>query len=114
MVDALLAMPVANDGRHIVVAGEMLELGPEGEALHRASGQHMAERGVDLVVGVRGLAQALVDGAKQRGVEAIFLATPEEAGAWLKANLRPHDAVLLKASRGVKLERALASLTNEA
>ena len=58
--------------------------------------------------------QALVDGATQRGVEAIFVATPEEAGAWLKANLRPDDAVLLKASRGVRLERALASLTNEA
>jgi UDP-N-acetylmuramoyl-tripeptide--D-alanyl-D-alanine ligase len=111
MVDALLAMPVANDGRHIVVAGEMLELGPDGDALHRACGQRMAARGANVVVGVRGLAQALVDGATQSGAEAVFVATPEEAGAWLKANLRPGDAVLLKASRGVKLERALASLT---
>jgi UDP-N-acetylmuramoyl-tripeptide--D-alanyl-D-alanine ligase len=110
MVDALLAMPVANDGRHIVVAGEMLELGPAGEELHRACGQRMAARGVDVVVGVRGLAQALVDGATHSSVDAVFVATPEEAGAWLKANLKPGDAVLLKASRGVKLERALASL----
>src|ERR1019366_5901476 len=36
MVDALLAMPVGGEGRHIVVAGEMLELGPGGDALHRA------------------------------------------------------------------------------
>jgi UDP-N-acetylmuramoyl-tripeptide--D-alanyl-D-alanine ligase len=110
MVDTLLAMPVTNQGRHIVVAGEMLELGPEGAALHRACGQRMAERGVDVVVGVRGLAAALVAGAAQRGTNALFVATPEEAGAWLKAHLRPGDAVLLKASRGVKLERALASL----
>jgi UDP-N-acetylmuramoyl-tripeptide--D-alanyl-D-alanine ligase len=107
MVEALLAMPVASGGRHIVVAGEMLELGSEGEALHRECGRRMAERGVDLVVGVRGLAQALVAGA---GSRAIFLATAEEAGAWLKTNLRAGDAVLLKASRGVRLEQALASL----
>ena len=112
MVDALLAMPVANEGRHIVVAGEMLELGTEGEALHRACGQRMAARGVDVVVGVRGLAKGLVEGAAQGGANALFVATPEDAGVWLKANLRPGDAVLLKASRGVRLERALASLTD--
>ena len=46
--------------------------------------------------------------ARSRRTEAVFVETPEEAGAWLRANLRPGDAVLLKASRGVKLERALA------
>jgi UDP-N-acetylmuramoyl-tripeptide--D-alanyl-D-alanine ligase len=112
MVDALLAMPVTHAGRHIVVAGEMLELGPEGEALHLECGRQMAERGVDFVVGVRGLAAALVEGAAQGGTSALFVATPEEAGAWLKANLRAGDAVLLKASRGVRLERALASLAD--
>jgi UDP-N-acetylmuramoyl-tripeptide--D-alanyl-D-alanine ligase len=112
MVDALLAMPVTHQGRHVVVAGEMLELGSEGEALHRACGQRMAERGVDVVVGVRGLAAELVEGAAQGETSALFVATPEEAGAWLKANLRAGDAVLLKASRGVRLERALASLAD--
>lgn len=109
MVDALLA--IAAD-RHIVVAGEMLELGPEGEVLHRECGKRMAARGVDVIVGVRGEAVALVEGATEHGTEAHFVATPEEAGAWLKANLRPGDAVLLKASRGVRLERALASLAD--
>jgi UDP-N-acetylmuramoyl-tripeptide--D-alanyl-D-alanine ligase len=110
MVDALLAMPVEGDGRHIVVAGEMLELGPDGSALHKECGQRMAQRGVDVVVGVRGLAEALVEGAQNGSTQAIFVATPEEAGAWLQQNLRSGDAVLLKASRGVRLERALASL----
>jgi UDP-N-acetylmuramoyl-tripeptide--D-alanyl-D-alanine ligase len=72
----------------------------------------MAERGVEVVVGVRGLAAALVEGASERGAKAHFVATPEEAGAWLKSNLRPGDAVLLKASRGVRLERALTALTD--
>jgi UDP-N-acetylmuramoyl-tripeptide--D-alanyl-D-alanine ligase len=67
---------------------------------------------VDVVVGVRGLAAALVDGAAHGGTDALFVATPEEAGAWLKENLRSGDAVLLKASRGVRLERALTLLAN--
>ncbi len=112
MVDALLAMPAGTEGRHIVVAGEMLELGPEGEALHRACGERMAERGVDLILGVRGLAQALVAGASDNGAQALFVPTPEDAGAWLRANLRLGDVALLKASRGVRLERALALLAD--
>jgi len=112
MVDALLAMAVGEGGRRIVVAGEMLELGPEGEALHRACGRRMAERGVGVVVGVMGLAGGLVDAAAQAGANAMFVATPEEAGDWLRGNLRAGDVVLLKASRGVRLERALASLAD--
>jgi UDP-N-acetylmuramoyl-tripeptide--D-alanyl-D-alanine ligase len=108
MVDALLAMPVGEGGRHIVVAGEMLELGAEGSALHAACGRRMTQRGVDVVVGVRGLAKDLVDAAK--GAERVFVATPEEAGAWLRENVRAGDRVLVKGSRGVKLERALAGL----
>jgi UDP-N-acetylmuramoyl-tripeptide--D-alanyl-D-alanine ligase len=109
MVDALMAM---SGGRHIVIAGEMLELGPEAAALHIACGQRMAERGVSSVVGVRGDAAALVDAARAGGVDALFVATPEEAGEWMSANLRANDVVLLKASRGVRLERALKALSD--
>jgi UDP-N-acetylmuramoyl-tripeptide--D-alanyl-D-alanine ligase len=108
MVDALLAMPGAT--RHIVVAGEMLELGTAAEALHRGCGRHMAECGVDIVLGVKGMAAALVEGVVSGGAAAHFVATPEAAGEWLKENLQAGDAVLLKASRGVRLERALALL----
>jgi UDP-N-acetylmuramoyl-tripeptide--D-alanyl-D-alanine ligase len=107
MVEALLAVKAR---RHIVIAGEMLELGPEGPALHEASGRTMAQLGIRHVIGVRGLAEHLAAGAKSEGAEAIFVATPEEAGQWLQANLRAGDAVLLKASRGVRLERALAGI----
>ena len=94
--------------RRIVVAGEMLELGPEGARLHAACGEAMA--GVDVVVGVRGRARELVAGARAKGVTAEFVESPEEAGEWLRANLREGDVVLLKASRGVRLERALEVL----
>ncbi|HLW86358.1 MAG TPA: UDP-N-acetylmuramoyl-tripeptide--D-alanyl-D-alanine ligase [Candidatus Sulfotelmatobacter sp.] len=104
MVDALAAMPAR---RRIVVAGEMLELGTAGEDLHRQAGRHMAEKKIDALVGVRGLAQATVEAAEQAGVRAKFVATPEEAGEWLAQETRDGDVVLLKASRGVKLEKAL-------
>jgi UDP-N-acetylmuramoyl-tripeptide--D-alanyl-D-alanine ligase len=104
MVDALLSLSAQ---RRIVVAGEMLELGSKAEQMHRECGQHMAEKKIDQLVGVRGLAQAMVDEARKAGVAAEFVATPEEAGAWLARETKPGDAVLLKASRGVKLERAL-------
>ena len=107
MVDTLAAMPAK---RRIVVAGEMLELGPSGEELHRRSGRHMARRGIDILVGVRGLAKPMVDAASSAGMRAEFVATPEEAGEWLARETREGDVVLLKASRGVKLERALEAV----
>ncbi len=108
MVDALMQIRAQ---RHIVVAGEMLELGPDAAAMHALCGDHMAAAGVDVVVGVRGLADALVEEAAEEGIAAtFFFETPEEAGLWLRDNLRAGDAVLLKASRGVRLERALALL----
>ena len=110
MVDALAAMPAK---RRIVIAGEMLELGPSGEAMHRDAGRHIAEKKIDVLVGVRGLAQAAVQAAQEAGIRAEFVATPEEAGDWLAREVRAGDVVLLKASRGVKLERALEILKSQ-
>ncbi len=102
--DALAALTAK---RRIVVAGEMRELGPAGEEMQREAGRHAAEKKIDVLVGVRGLAQAMVEGARQAGTQAEFVATPEEAGEWLARETREGDVVLLKASRGVKLEKAL-------
>jgi UDP-N-acetylmuramoyl-tripeptide--D-alanyl-D-alanine ligase len=104
MMDALGAMPAK---RRIVVAGEMLELGPAGEQMHRSAGEHIAEKKIDVLVGVRGLAKHMVEAAKAKGISAEFVATPEEAGEWLARETRDGAVVLLKASRGVKLEKAL-------
>jgi UDP-N-acetylmuramoyl-tripeptide--D-alanyl-D-alanine ligase len=102
MVDALATMAAA---RRIVVAGEMLELGPSGVELHRQAGKHIAEKSVDVLVGVRGLAASMVEAAK--GIHAEFVRSAEEAGEWLAREARAGDVILLKASRGVKLEKAL-------
>jgi len=104
MVRSLAQLPAQ---RRVVVAGEMLELGPAGEGMHRDCGQHMANSGIDVLLGVRGLAKALVEGASAAGMRAEFVDTPEEAGEWLRQEIKAGDVVLLKASRGVRLERAL-------
>jgi UDP-N-acetylmuramoyl-tripeptide--D-alanyl-D-alanine ligase len=104
MVDALMAMPVGDGGRRIVVAGEMLELGGSGAELHRACGLRMRSAGVDQVVGVRGLA---------REFGGVFFESPKEAGEWMVRELKTGDVVLLKASRGVRLEQALECLAGE-
>jgi UDP-N-acetylmuramoyl-tripeptide--D-alanyl-D-alanine ligase len=96
--------------RRILVAGEMLELGSEAEALHAACGKAAAQAGIDFVLGVRGKAAYVVEAARAAGADALFVETPEHAGQWLRQNLAPGDAVLLKASRGVQLERALDAL----
>lgn len=104
MVEALMSVPAE---RHIVVAGEMLELGPEAAELHAACGRRMAEHGVSLVLGVRGEAKSLVIAAENGGVKSEFVESAEDAGSWMRENLREGDVVLLKGSRGVRLERAL-------
>src|ERR1700685_488975 len=93
--------------RRIVIAGEMLELGSAGEEMHRQAGRHIAEKKIDVLVGVRGLAQTVVEGAKSGGTRAEFVPASEEAGEWLAREARDGDVILLKASRGVKLEKAL-------
>ena len=108
MVDALLAMPAE---RHIVIAGEMLELGTDSRQLHEACGARMAERGVTRIVGVGGEARSLAEAAERGGAAALFVETPVEAGMWMRRELRAGDAVLLKASRSVRLEGALEELS---
>jgi UDP-N-acetylmuramoyl-tripeptide--D-alanyl-D-alanine ligase len=104
MVDALAAMPAK---RRIAVVGAMLELGPAGEDLHRQAGRYIAGKKIDWLLGVQGQAQQMVEAARQAGMQAEFVATAEEAGEWLARETREGDVVLTKASRGVKLERAL-------
>ena len=96
--------------RRILVAGEMLELGEQGLALHAICGVAAAEADLDLVAGVQGNAVHLAAAACASGVASLFLPNAEEAGSWLIQTLRPGDVVLVKGSRGVHLERAIEKL----
>jgi UDP-N-acetylmuramoyl-tripeptide--D-alanyl-D-alanine ligase len=111
MIQTLAARPA---GRRILVAGEMLELGEHGPALHAACGQAAAEAGLDLVAGVQGNAGFLAAAACTGGVASLFLPNAEAAGRWLKQTMQPGDVVLVKGSRGVHLERAIEAVTSRA
>lgn len=110
MILTLAARPAQ---RRILIAGEMLELGEHASMLHAACGKAAAEAGIDLVVGVRGNAQHLAAAACLSGAASIFLSDAPSAGEWLAKNLQPGDVVLIKGSRGVRLERAIEVLRNQ-
>jgi UDP-N-acetylmuramoyl-tripeptide--D-alanyl-D-alanine ligase len=99
--------------RKIVVAGEMLELGAEGPELHRSCGREAAKTGVHLLVGVQGAARGILDGAREAGMDGArlrFVRDAVDAGDLLARTVQKGDVVLLKGSRGVKLEQALNTL----
>ena len=87
--------------------GDMLELGPQGPELHRQIGAHAAARGIELLVTVGPLAAEM---APAFAGESRTLGDAEAAAAALPGLVRRGDAVLLKGSRGVGLERVAAAL----
>ena len=111
-------------GRTFLALGPMLEQGRMEHEAHEALGRFVAEgrwAGVAVVPwkpsGVPdAAAQALVSGWRAAGGPADDLcaaAYPAEAAAWLRKKLRPGDALLLKASRGVRIEKILEELRKE-
>jgi UDP-N-acetylmuramoyl-tripeptide--D-alanyl-D-alanine ligase len=107
MLEVLREIPAQ---RHIAVLGEMLELGRWSESLHRETGSFAARCGISVLVGIRGVAEALVQGAIEAGLRkdaAYFFEDPEEAGSWLRTFAQPGDAILFKGSRGTHVELAL-------
>jgi UDP-N-acetylmuramoyl-tripeptide--D-alanyl-D-alanine ligase len=99
--------------RKIVVAGEMLELGPEGPELHRGCGREAARAGLELMIGVQGLGREILEGALEAGMDRSrlkFVPDAVQAGELLARTVRKGDVVLLKGSRGVKLEQAINTL----
>ena len=97
--------------RRIVVAGEMLELGPQAEALHREAGREITRLGIDVLWGVRGLAVELVAGAKEAGLsETRFFNSSDEAGSAIVDYLNEGDLVLIKGSRGVATDKVVRAI----
>jgi UDP-N-acetylmuramoyl-tripeptide--D-alanyl-D-alanine ligase len=100
------------EGRRIAVIGDMLELGEQELQFHRDAGRAIP-REIDVVVGVGTRSQALLDGARAAGFAEGNLrhfTDAEAAGAFLRAFVQPGDLVLLKGSRGVGLDKAVAML----
>ena len=102
--------------RKILVAGEMLELGPEGSEMHRNCGREAAKAGFETIIAVQGQAAEILEGAFEAGMNRSRLKFGRDAvetGDILARTVRKGDVVLIKGSRGVKLEQALNTLRAE-
>ncbi len=101
-------------GRRVVALGDMLELGEQAEVLHAQGGRWVAEARADVLVTVGRWARWVLAAACEAGLSSEAghtFGTPEEAGEFLSGILRPGDTLLLKGSRGMQMERVLASFT---
>ncbi|MGH9883400.1 MAG: UDP-N-acetylmuramoyl-tripeptide--D-alanyl-D-alanine ligase, partial [Pyrinomonadaceae bacterium] len=96
--------------RRIVVAGEMLELGEEEAKLHRDAGKQIAGAGVDVLWGVRGLAQEMVNGAAEAGLKAKFFPNSEAVAEAIVSEVREGDLILVKGSRSVATDKVVSEL----
>jgi UDP-N-acetylmuramoyl-tripeptide--D-alanyl-D-alanine ligase len=115
-LSALTQLLAATPGyqRRIVAAGEMLELGDSSEELHRECGRAAAGLGkIDWIFGVQGYAADFVDAAVKAGhpqERTRVFANSLEAAKFLELFIAPGDLLLLKGSRGVRMERVLEAI----
>jgi UDP-N-acetylmuramoyl-tripeptide--D-alanyl-D-alanine ligase len=115
-LDALAAIGERGGRRTVAVLGEMLELGESSANDHADVGEHLARRGIDVLVTVGEAAAALAEGARRTpgwsGV-AVLTAGREQASDWLRHNVVARDVVLVKASRGAALEHVADGLAED-
>lgn len=100
-------------GRRIAVLGDMLELGPGGVRMHEEVGAALARLRIDVLLACGPLGRHLAEGARRGGMDRdhIMEAPDAAAAAVLVRELaRPGDIVLVKASRGMKLEQVVQTL----
>lgn len=97
--------------RRIVIAGEMLELGSDERQLHRETGREIAAAGINVLWGVRGMAQDIIDGAREGGLlETRFFDSSAEAAEAIVDEVRAGDLILIKGSRGVETDKVVKAL----
>jgi UDP-N-acetylmuramoyl-tripeptide--D-alanyl-D-alanine ligase len=114
MLETLRGWPGAR--RRIVVAGEMLELGPQSPELHRKTGSQCARNHVAWLIAVQGNASFFIEGAVAAGfppAQTRFFSDARSAGEFCRSLLEPGDVVLVKGSRGVHLETVTEMLREE-
>lgn len=110
-LETLAALP--GNGRLVAATGDMLELGAWAEEAHREVGLYAAQLGFDLLITVGPLARDIGHGARAGGMagDAIFaFSSADEATEAVRAMVRTGDRVLVKGSRGMRMERITRAL----
>jgi UDP-N-acetylmuramyl pentapeptide synthase len=103
-------MSLTMGGKAVAVLGDMLELGDSSSEAHRELGRSVARLGVDILITTGSRAKDMVRGAVEGGMPServLEIGTHAEIARSLKTLTRPGDAVLIKGSRGMKMEKVL-------
>ncbi len=108
------ARAIRGDRRLVFVAGTMRELGPAGPALHAEIARELVALEPDLLGAVGDVVPALAPYAGDQGARLLTAEDPPTLGPAIAARLQGNEVVVLKASRGVALERILPALTARA
>jgi UDP-N-acetylmuramoyl-tripeptide--D-alanyl-D-alanine ligase len=108
-----LLADLGNGTRTIAVLGDMLELGPGSPVLHREVGAHLAEKSISFLIATGTLGKELAEGARAAGMgndRVHHTADAGKAAHLLTSMVRRNDVVLVKASRGMRMERIVDAL----
>jgi UDP-N-acetylmuramoyl-tripeptide--D-alanyl-D-alanine ligase len=97
-------------GRRVLVMGDMLELGLESASFHRAAGELAARSGIALLVGVGPMSRHAVEAARRAGAEAQAADDAVQAARFIPQLIRAGDLVVVKGSRGIKLEQVVEAV----
>ncbi len=99
--------------RTVAVLGDMLELGPAAPAMHREVGRHLAKKGIGLLVTCGPLAREIAEGAREGGMNSAQVSSVADGDVAAQRTtelIRRGDVVLVKASRGIKLEKVVQAI----
>lgn len=96
--------------RRVMIAGDMRELGEASKEMHERVGRQIAQRRLDLLIGVGAMGRYIASSASQAGMCTEAFDSVDAAASGLLAILRPGDVVLIKGSRGMAMERLIEPL----
>lgn len=115
-LDILSRIKVDENASKYAVLGDMLELGDYSEEGHRSLGRRLVQLGLTHLIAVGPQATNIIKGAQEAGLSdnyIWYLDTSEEVAPFLSSKLKAGDIVLLKASQGIRLEKAVKDLMAE-
>ncbi len=104
---------IKTNGRKIAVLGDMLELGSASEKLHRLVGKYVCDTNPDMLFCFGTESEFIKMEAEACGVESYFTSDKQELISKISSYIKNEDAILFKASRGMKLEEVIEGLFNQ-
>ncbi len=110
-VKAAIDVLAGADGRKVAVLGDMFELGEFSSLMHKDVGNYAGQSGIDVLIAIGKDSKYIYDGAKEKGMEECFYyETQDEFLEKGISEISKGDTVLVKASRGMKLEKTVDRL----